>query len=301
MKIICFSLLIAAMLIVAGCTSSPTSQPTRILWLGSSSTYVHDLPLQTGNWLQHSDKFDSVETHLMGRSGTGFHEYLRPGFKAQYGLKEGQTLLEKIRDEAYNYVVIQQITYFMADSDSVQIIDDTELLGEAIRASGAKPVFYEMGWRLEPLNETGRQMILREAKKNDVTLYAPCSSAWTRVRAERPDIELHNVPDTDHPGTLGTYLNMCCFYVALTGKKPENLPTTIERWPLFGSFDKDEARQRLAQTQLHYYHAAMPTWMQAISNLRWEVDIDPEVADYLQTIAWETWQDKHAKRTETEQ
>lgn len=265
---------------------------TRILWLGSSSTYVHDLPLQVGNWLNAYSEFDSVETYLMGRSGTGFHEYLRDGFKAQYGLKEGQTLLEKIRDEEYDYVVIQQISYFIADSDSVEIIQDTELLTKAIRAAGGEPVIYEMGWRLGDINETGRQMSLREAQKNNIDIYAPCSSAWTRVRAERPEIELHNPPDRDHPGTLGTYLNMCCFYAAFTGESPVGLPTTIETWPRFGAFDKEAAAKKLETAQLDAYHAAMPGWMQKISVMRWQDDIDPDIAAYLQKTAWEVYQEK---------
>ncbi len=265
---------------------------TRILWLGSSSTYVHDLPLQVGNWLNEFSDFDSVETFLIGKSGTGFHEYLRDDFEAQYGLPEGQTLLQKIAAEQYDYVVIQQISYFIADSDSVEIIKDTEILADAIRAVGGEPVIYEMGWRLEPLNETGRQMSLREAQKNNISLYAPCSSAWTRVRAERPDIELHNLPDTDHPGTLGTYLNMCCLYAAFTGKSPVGLPRRIESWPRFGAFDKDEARGTLQTAQLDSYHAAMPEWMQMISVMRRQDEIDADIAVYLQQVAWETYQDK---------
>ena len=47
-----------------------------------------------------------------------------------------QTLLEKIASEQYDYVVIQQITYFMADVDSAEIVEDTRLLCEAIREAG---------------------------------------------------------------------------------------------------------------------------------------------------------------------
>ena len=272
--------------------SCHANEPTTILWLGSSSTYVHDMPQQAGQWLAESDRFDSVSPFLTGKSGTGFHEYMRKGFKAQYGLEQDQTLLSKLIEDKFDYVVIQQITYFMADSDSTEIIDDTEILCQAIRKAGGEPVFYEMGWRTDPLNETGRQMILREARKNGVTLYAPCSSAWTRVRQERPDLELFNLPDTDHPGTLGTYLNMCCFYAAFTGKPPQNAPKTIFRWPLFGKFDKDQARKKLESLTLDPYHAAMPGWMQLISGMRWQESIDPKIAEYLQDTAFAVYQEK---------
>ncbi len=259
----------------------------RILFLGSSSTYAHEMPNQVSEWLNKYAGWNS-NAELMGKSGTGFHEYLRPGFQSQYGLKKGQTLLEKIRDENYDYVVIQQITYFMGDKDSVEIIDDTKIICNAIRSAGGIPVFYEMGWRLGPENETGRNLILDEAIKNKVSLYAPCSRAWKKVRSERPDIELHNLPDADHPGTLGTYLNLCCFYAALTGKSPVGLPTKVKNWSPFGASNKDKAiaKQKLETAKLDYYQKVMPEFMQLMSIMGSEKTIDPKIARYLQKAAW---------------
>ncbi len=134
-------------------------------------------------------------------------------------------------------------------------------------------------------------MILEEAIKNDIEYYAPCSGAWVLVRKERPDIESHNLPDTDHPGTLGNYLNMCCFYAAFTGESPVGLPSNIHSWPRFGNFDKEVAKEKLKGSELDYYHAVMPEWMQMISIMGEEVSIDPEIAEYLQQAAWIAWKD----------
>lgn len=256
-----------------------------ILFLGSSSTYCHDLPQQVSDLLNVNAGWNS-KAFLTGKSGTSFHEYLRPGFEAQYGLKTGQTLLEKIMDEKFDYVVIQQITYFMGEKDSAEIITSTKSVCDAVRKTGGIPVFYEMGWRLGPENETGRIMILDEALKNQIKHYAPCSRAWKKVRAERPDIELHNLPDIDHPGTLGNYLNMCCFYAAFTGKSPVGLPADVKFWPRFGSFDKELAKEKLKTAELDYYHEVMPEWMQMISCMGGEKQLEPEIASYLQETAW---------------
>ena len=261
----------------------------RLLWLGSSSTYCHDLPQQATAWISPPGG-PPAAAFLTGRSGTGFHVYLRPGFEAQYGLAEGQTVLDQVREGGYDYVVLQQITYFMGDADSSEIRAATATLVQAIRAAGGEPVFYEMGWRLGPENETGRRMILAEAQRHHIRHYAPCSRAWQAVRAERPDLELHNLPDTDHPGTLGTYLNLCCFYAALTGKSPVGLPTQVRYWPRFGAFDKDVARAKLQTATLDAYHAAMPEWMQLISIMGSETNIDRKTARYLQKTAWKTYQ-----------
>jgi hypothetical protein len=266
----------------------------KILFLGSSSTYCHDLPKQVADLLKVNAGWNS-KAFLTGKSGTGFHEYLRPGFEAQYGLKTGQTLLEKIKDEKYDFVVIQQITYFMGEKDSAEIIASTKSVCDAVRKAGGIPVFYEMGWRLGPENEIGRIMILDEALKNQIKHYAPCSRAWKKVRAERPDIELHNLPDTDHPGTLGNYLNMCCFYAAFTGKSPVGLSADVKFWPRFGSFDKELAKEKLKTAELDYYHEVMPEWMQMISIMSGEKHLDTEVALYLQKTAWSVYNEIHMK------
>jgi len=280
--------LMAAIIAWAWANPAKAQEETKILWLGSSSTYCHDLPQQVSEWLNQEAGWNS-RAYLVGKSGTGFHEYLRPGFEAQYGLEEGQTLLEKISEGSYDYVVLQQITYFMSEKDSAEIREATQRVCEAVREAGGKPVFYEMGWRLGPENETGRQMILAEAQKMGIEYYAPCSRAWKAVRAERPDLELHNLPDSDHPGTLGTYLNLCCFYAAMTGKSPVGLPGDIRYWPRFGAFDKEKAGEKLQTAQLDYYHAVMPDWMQKISIMGFSDQIDPKTAKYLQKMAWKTY------------
>jgi hypothetical protein len=284
-KITIYSFLL--LLVLIG-TATAGNKEVKILFLGSSSTYCNDLPQKVSEWLNNYAGWNS-KAFLTGKSGIGFHEYLRPGFEAQYGLKENETLLEKIRKEKYDYVVIQQITYFMGDKDSTEIIANTKIVCDAVRDAGGVPVFYEMGWRLDPENETGRIMTLEEAKRNDVKLYAPCSRAWKKVRAERPHIELHNLPDTDHPGTLGNYLNLCCFYAALTGKSPVDLPVSVKSWPRFGAFDKEQAKEKLETVKLDYYHEVLPEWMQMISVMGDMQAIDDEIAAYLQQIAWDVW------------
>jgi hypothetical protein len=246
------------------------------------------MPLQVSEWLNKSAGWNS-KAFLTGRSGTGFHDYLRTGFEAQYGLEPGEDLLDKIKHEKYDYVVIQQITYFMGDKDSAQIIEDTKTVCDAVRATGGEPVFYEMGWRKGPENEVGRKMILREALKNNVTLYAPCSRAWKRVRAERPEMELHNLPDSVHPGTLGNYLNLCCFYAAFTAESPVGLPANVKYWPQFGSFDKEKAKAKREKVKPDYYHAELPGWLQSIAVMGGEKELDAETAQYLQEVAWKEW------------
>jgi hypothetical protein len=124
-----------------------------------------------------------------------------------------------------------------------------------------------------------------------VCLFAPCSTAWERVRELKPDLKLHNLPDTVHPGTLGHYLNLCCFYAAMTGKSPEGLSSAVVVWPRFGSFEKAEADRRLADVKLDAYESALPGFMKRMTAMRREVRLDDETARLLQRTAWQTWLD----------
>ena len=269
--------------------SDLSADTVKILWVGSSSTYCHDLPLQSARALEGYFAPRPVMAYMVGRSGTGFHEYLQPDFEAQYGLKKGQTLLEKIKDEEYDYVVLQMITYFIGDHLKKETEESTDILVKAIRESGAEPVYYEMGWRQGPENEVGRQLIAKSAQKNKIAYYAPCSSAWKQVRAEKSDLELHNLPDSDHPGTLGTYLNISCIYTAIAGEKMPAKSLNLEIWPRFGAFDKEAAAEKLTRTSLDDYHADMPGWMQKISVMRTGASIDKKIAKYLNQVAFENW------------
>ncbi|MCL4195041.1 MAG: hypothetical protein KJZ87_25095, partial [Thermoguttaceae bacterium] len=96
---------LAAWLLLAA-RSTADDPPTRILWAGSSSTYYHDAPKTCADWLT---RFGGVpaRSEIAGRSGTGVHVYLRPEFKAEYGLAPGQTILARIAAEKYPFVVLQ--------------------------------------------------------------------------------------------------------------------------------------------------------------------------------------------------
>jgi hypothetical protein len=296
------TILASIILLIISCVAAgnkPAEEDTvKILWVGSSSTYVHDLPRQAAEWLEPYFAPRPVRSYMVGRSGTGFHEYLQPGFEAQYGLKEGQNILEKIKTGDYDYVVLQMITYFIGAHLKEETEESTGIMCAAIRESGAEPVYYEMGWRRGPENEIGRKLITASARDNNVKYYGPCSSAWKEVRREIPNLELHNYPDGDHPGTLGTYLNLCSMYAAITGTKAENPPTSIDVWPRFGAFNEEEkakATRLMNDTILGPYHRAMPGWMQKISFMRTQETIDEKTAAYLNEVAYQQWK-SHIKK-----
>ncbi len=263
----------------------------RILFLGSSSTYMHNMPNQLARWLEKYGGYRNVRAHLVGKSGTGVHAYLRPGFKVQYGLKPGETPLEHIAQENYHFVVLQMVTKFIVGEEGDEFDRAVDTYCKAIRAAGGEPVFYEQGWDRNEINDKGQERVLQAALRNRVRRFAPCSTAWEVVRAKRPDLELHNLPDTVHPGTLGNYLNLCCFLATLTDKSPEGLPGNVTAWPRFGSFNKDEADRRLKDCRLDAYESALPGFMKRMTAMHTTANLDEKTTALLQKVAWKTWKD----------
>ena len=101
------------------CFGADAGQPARILWAGSSSIYYHGQPKVCAQWLAQLCGKPAI-SDLVGRSGTGVHVYLRPDFKPEYGLKPGQTILQRIAAERYDYVVLQVPAEFINGPEGEQ-------------------------------------------------------------------------------------------------------------------------------------------------------------------------------------
>ena len=271
------------------CFPAEAAKPIRILWVGSSSIYYHDQPRVCADWLT---RFAGVPaaSELAGRSGTGIHVYLRPDFKPEYGLKMGQTILKKIAREKYDFVVLQVPAEFIHGPEGEEHDRSIDVYCEAIRSAGGTPVIYEMGWGHDEKAIEGRRKIFAAAVRNRVTHFAPCSTAWDRVRRERPDLELQNPPDKAHPGTLGCYLNLCCFCAAITAKEPADLPRDLTIWRHLSDDEKKDATSVAATATFDEYDAKLPNWMKRLVVTAEPQSIDIETAKYLQRVAWEEYQ-----------
>ncbi len=289
MRYISIGILSLVTLLATSCMAAEEPRPIRMLWLGSSSLYFHNQPKVTTEWLT---KFGNMpaKAEVAGRSGTGVHVYLRENFKAEYGLKPGQTVLQKIAEDKYNYVVLQVPAEFINGPEGDEHDKSLDIYCKAIREAGGQTVFYEMGWGRDEKADIGRQKIFAAAARNRVTMVAPCSTAWQRVRKEKPQFELHNLPDTAHPGTLGCYLNLCCFYAAFTGKEPPpNVPATISIWHLTAD-EKTAAAAKAKTAHFDEYDAALAGWMKTLVVAGKTASVSDDTATYLRKVAWKEYQ-----------
>ena len=279
-------------------TQSWAKAQTTFLFAGSSSMYWNDLPREVAKVVDGKIAGrigQQVIPEAVGRSGSDIRVYLEPGFsRYEYGVKPGQTFLDKIAAEKPDIVAMMVVCRFIMGDDAPKEGQPDHATAvttycKAIRAAGGEPMFYELGWGKDEKHVEGRKRILELAKQNQIKLFAPCSTAWARVYAEKPDLALQHPQDNAHPGDAGHFLNLACFYAALTGESPVGkLPRTFHVWP-HGKYEADETK--LAAFKPDAYQAKMAKWMFKHMSMNATATLDEETARYLEAVAWETWSD----------
>lgn len=296
--------LLALGLLLAAGTAPAEERPVRMLFAGSSSIYWNDLPEAVARVVDGKvagQPGRATSAKLVGRSGDGIHVYLRPGFdRYQYGVPEGKTFLDVVRRDRSDLVVLMAVAQFIVGDEGEEHAKALETYCRVIRESGGEPVYYEMGWREDEASERGRKRILESARKNGVRLYVPCSTAWARVRRERPDLDLQHPRDRVHPGDVGHFLNLACFYAALTGESPEGkLPRKVPVWHHWSKEEREERRETLEAAHARFkpsaYQARLPDWMQRYASAGLVAELDEKTARYLERVAGETVKSVNSK------
>jgi hypothetical protein len=162
------------------------------------------------------------------------YRYLSPEFVAEYGLRPGQTVLQKICEGGYECLVIQVSTHALTGAggeDSAVYTSAIDTYCRIAREAGTRVILFEQGWGDLPEDPVGQKILRAAARRNGVAI-APCRSAWLRIRAEEPLLQLHDLPDDIRPGALGTYLNLCVFCSTVSGRTPVGSPEReVRYWP----------------------------------------------------------------------
>jgi hypothetical protein len=107
-------------------------------------------------------------------------------------------------------------------------------------------------------------------------------------------MKLQHPGDQSHPGDLGHFLNLACFYAALTGTSPEGqLPRELHVWPHFTKEEKEQKKVELDEALQRFrpgvYQARLPEWMRRNAAAGQMVRVAENDARALESIAWETW------------
>ena len=150
----------------------------KILFIGNSHTYYHDLPA----WVALMAKEEGYECDvtMLAHGGWYLHQHV-----------EEPDVRFNIRFGHYDYVVMQEHSHPFDDVPGY--IEAATTLVSWIREAGSAPVIYGT-WAMkseEPAQETMNEVNRKLAEDLDV-LYAPVGESWWSYKASWPDIEMYD-------------------------------------------------------------------------------------------------------------
>ncbi len=179
-------------------------QPLRVLFIGNSYTFSHDLPAVLSQIAEAAGGEHPIETGMVAEPGATLEQH----WQARRGQAE-------IRRGGWDVVVLQGHSLGTLQQREALFAVARAFDGE-IRESGARTAFF-MTWA-----RRGRPEML-EAVRDGYTAIAeelgatlvPAGVAWQTSHERHPGLHLWH-SDGSHPSPAGTYLAAALFYEVLT-------------------------------------------------------------------------------------
>lgn len=202
------------------------SSKKRILFLGNSYVYYNDLPTMLTNLALSGGHDLFVDSITKG--GAMLDEFLCEDSELC------STLADKLRDEKWDFVVLQEQSQIPAliDKRKELMYPSIRLLNKKIKDNGGKTVLFMTWGRHFGDAENGFEDFesMQEALKVGYTiisaeikaLLAPVGIAWSKAKSMDDNMALW-VEDCSHPSVMGTYLTACVFYAILLKESPVGL------------------------------------------------------------------------------
>ncbi len=186
-------------------TPEPTPAPTRVLFVGNSYTFSHDLPAVLSQIAGAAFPDHPITTRMVAE----------PGWTLQQHWEDRRAILE-IRSGGWDHVVLQGHSLSSVEARE-RLFEYARRFDSEIREAGAGTVLF-MTWarreRPEMLEEI--RAAYTELGRELGARVAPVGVAWQVASERRPDIHLWHA-DGSHPSPAGTYLAAAVFYGLLTG------------------------------------------------------------------------------------
>lgn len=204
--------------------AKPLSRPRKALFIGNSYTYFNLVPGIVRELAAYAGRDLSIELFTI------------PGCTMERHLKQADCR-DLIDRGGYDFAVLQDQSLHPAligTPDDKQIVHHVAAMADYIRRSNPKArLFIEMTWgrrdgytegkfdydfltTYASMQERIRVNCLAEAETIGGSCI-PVGVAWSRVRAERPDLNLYD-HDGSHPSYAGSYLAAAVIYATLMGE-----------------------------------------------------------------------------------
>jgi len=192
-----------------------TMQPLKVLYIGNSYTYYHNLPSMVTQLAASSKRVPGIETAMVAH-----------GYKTLEWHTHNPKTIEGLRRTAWDIVVLQEFSMRPIENREA-MYHFASLLHDEIRKTGGHTVLY-LTWARRHTPEmqqdiTAAYTELARILDADV---APVGTAWQNALAADCGIQLYK-NDQSHPTPLGSYLAACVFYATFFKHSPVGLTGTI--------------------------------------------------------------------------
>lgn len=216
-------------IILFAVTNAHASEPLRILYIGNSLTFMHNIPQLFADIA--ASKGETVEFHAHTPGGATFEDH-----------DQNQILTDLLQEQSWDVVLLQeqsQRTAFPEEQKERVVYEPAANLVSKARSANpeAEIIFYmtfarrngdPMNVRVMPQVKTylGMQDLViasyeEMVEENDAGL-APVGKVWKDMRREHPNIALYD--DAVHQNSLGAYLAACTIFVTIFGQSCAGTP-----------------------------------------------------------------------------
>lgn len=205
----CLGTLALLLCSTAGSLTAATP-PRRVLFVGNSLTYFHDLPGMVAALSRREDGAPALEVEAVTLPNASLEDH--------WARKEARRAIER---GGWHYVVLQQGPSSLPESRA-NLVAWTKRFAKAIRAAGARPALY-MVWPAAARSGDFPGVVASYAAAAEAVdgLLLPAGAAWRAAWRRDPALPLYG-PDGFHPSPLGTYLAAIVIEAALTGRPPRD-------------------------------------------------------------------------------
>lgn len=192
---------------------SPTvaCTPTRVLFVGNSYTYVHNIPELLVRLGAESSPAQCIETAMIAQGGATLQNHW-----------DGGIALQTIQSGDWDFVVLQEqsMVPLLNQAEMASAVRD---FNRAITASDARTVLF-VTWarQFSPENQAQISAVYLDLGRELGALVVPVGSAWAHMAQIDPGIRLYD-SDQSHPAPAGAYLTACVFYATLFDRSPAGL------------------------------------------------------------------------------